>query len=77
VADEPVVVAAAKSLGRTPAQVGLAWLLHRSPNVLLIPGTSNLEHLQANLDAGSIVLDDTTLAEMNAIPTRPGEFRLG
>jgi pyridoxine 4-dehydrogenase len=77
VADEPVVVAAAKSLGRTPAQVGLAWLLHRSPNVLLIPGTSNLEHLQANLDAGSIVIDDTTLAEMNAIPTRPGEFRLG
>jgi len=77
VADEEVVVAAAKALGRTPSQIGLAWLLHRSPNVLLIPGTSNLEHLEANLEVGSIVLDDTTLAEMNAIPTRPGGFQLG
>jgi pyridoxine 4-dehydrogenase len=67
VADEPAVVAAAQSLGSSPAQVGLAWLLHHAPNVLLIPGTANAEHLQANVAAGAIVLDDATLAALDAV----------
>ena len=56
----------AQRLGATPAQVALAWLLHRSPNVLLIPGTSSLEHLDENLAAGELVLDRTAL---DALPS--------
>lgn len=77
VTDEPAVVAAARSLDRTPAQVGLAWLLHHAPNVLLIPGTANTEHLQANVAAGAITFDDATLAALDAVPTRPGDMVLG
>ncbi|GAB2842994.1 aldo/keto reductase [Actinoallomurus bryophytorum] len=77
VTDEPAVVAAAQSLGRTPAQVGLAWLLHHAPNVLLIPGTTNAEHLQANAAAGAIVLDDATQATLDAVPTRSRDIALG
>jgi pyridoxine 4-dehydrogenase len=51
------VEATARRLAVTPAQVALAWLLHRAPNVLLIPGTSTLAHLEENLAAGQIVLD--------------------
>jgi aryl-alcohol dehydrogenase-like predicted oxidoreductase len=61
VTDQPSVRAAARALGCTPSQIGLAWLLHHAPNVLLIPGTANTEHLEANLAAGTIALDDTTL----------------
>nr|WP_308222376.1 aldo/keto reductase [Frankia sp. AgB32] len=49
-----------------PAQVGLAWLLHHAPNVLLIPGTADPEHLMANVAAGSVSLDSTTLAALDA-----------
>ena len=56
----------AQRLGATPAQVALAWLLHLSPNVLLIPGTSSLEHLDENLAAGELVLDQTAL---DALPS--------
>jgi pyridoxine 4-dehydrogenase len=70
VTDEPAVVAAARTLGSTPAQVGLAWLLHHAPNVLLIAGTANPEHLRENVGAGAITLDDATLAELDAVPTR-------
>jgi pyridoxine 4-dehydrogenase len=66
--DQPAVRAAARSLGRTPAQVALAWLLHHAPNVLLIPGTANAEHLEANLAAGQITLDDETLAALDTPP---------
>ena len=76
VTDEPAVVAAARSVGSTPAQVGLAWLLHHAPNVLLIPGTANADHLQANVAAGAITLDNATLAALDAVPTRPGEMVL-
>ena len=48
----------AKKHGATIAQVALAWLLKRSPNILLIPGTSSLQHLKENLGAGSIELSD-------------------
>ena len=64
VTDQPTVRAAALALGCTPSQVGLAWLLHRAPNLLLIPGTTNTEHLEANLAAGTITLDDATLATL-------------
>ncbi|WP_432852588.1 aldo/keto reductase [Amycolatopsis sp. CA-161197] len=60
VTDEPSVLAAAAALGRTPAQVGLAWLLHRAPNVLLIPGTTDKTHLEANLAAATITFDTET-----------------
>ncbi|WP_432198278.1 aldo/keto reductase [Streptomyces sp. bgisy027] len=71
VTDEPAVLAAAEKLGCSPAQVGLAWLLHHAPNVLLIPGTTDAGHLEANLAAGVIALDEETLAVLDAIPTRP------
>ncbi|WP_437042570.1 aldo/keto reductase [Streptomyces sp. enrichment culture] len=71
VTDEPAVLAAADRLGCTPAQVGLAWLLHHSPQTLLIPGTATTGHLEANLAAGSIILDDETLTALDAIPPRP------
>lgn len=72
VTDEPAVIAAAEAVGCTPAQVGLAWILHHAPHTHLIPGTANAEHLQANVDAGAVALDDKTLAELDAIPTRGG-----
>ncbi|MEU0533276.1 aldo/keto reductase [Amycolatopsis tolypomycina] len=77
VTDEPAVLAAARALGRTPAQVGLAWLLHRAPNVHLIPGTASVAHLEANLAAADIAFDAATLAALDAIPARPMEGILG
>ncbi|MFI6347406.1 aldo/keto reductase [Streptomyces sp. NPDC050560] len=77
VTDEPAVRAAAESLGATPAQVGLAWLLHHSPNVLLIPGTADPDHLESNAAAGALALDPATLATLDAVRSRPGEFELG
>jgi pyridoxine 4-dehydrogenase len=57
----------ASRLGATPMQVALAWLLHRSPNILLIPGTSSLAHLRENLAAGQLTLSPQTLAELDGI----------
>jgi pyridoxine 4-dehydrogenase len=57
----------AERLGATPLQVALAWLLHRSPNILLIPGTSSLAHLRENLSAAELVLPDEAVAELNAL----------
>ncbi len=57
----------ANRLGSTPMQVALAWLLHRSPNILLIPGTSSVAHLRENLAAGQLTLSAQTLAELNGI----------
>ncbi|RBQ20944.1 aldo/keto reductase [Spongiactinospora rosea] len=76
VADEPAVRAVARSLGRTPAQVGLAWLLRRSPNVLLIPGTADAGHLAENVAAASITFDADTLAMLNAVPSRSADVPL-
>ncbi len=58
---------AAQRLGRTPAQVALAWTLSVAPNVLLIPGTSSVRHLEENLDVASIELDEDTREQLNAI----------
>jgi pyridoxine 4-dehydrogenase len=60
----PAVVTSATRLGITPAQVALAWLLQRSPNVLLIPGTSSLSHARENLAAAGPKLDDEALADI-------------
>ena len=57
----------ASRLGTTPMQVALAWLLRRSPNLLLIPGTSSVAHLQENLLAADIVLSDEDMTELNGI----------
>ena len=57
----------AASLGATPVQVALAWLLHRSPNMLLIPGTSSVEHLRENLAAASLDLSAEVLTNLDAI----------
>ena len=57
----------ATHLGVSPMQVALAWLLHRSPNILLIPGTSSLAHLRENLAASKLVLSTETVAELDQI----------
>ncbi len=57
----------ADRLGATPMQVALAWLLHRSPNILLIPGTSSVAHLRENLAAGQLTLSAENLAELDGI----------
>jgi len=57
----------AARLGATPMQVALAWLLKRSPNILLIPGTSSVAHLRENLAAASLDLPEDALAELAAI----------
>ncbi len=54
-------------LGATPMQVALAWLLQRSPNILLIPGTSSVTHLRENLAAARLSLSPETLAELDGI----------
>ena len=59
--------AVAGRLGASPMQVALAWLLHRSPNILLIPGTSSIAHLRENLAAGQFMLSPQTLAELEGI----------
>lgn len=57
----------AVSLNATPMQVALAWLLHRSPNILLIPGTSSVTHLHENMAAGELHLSDDVLATLDGI----------
>jgi aryl-alcohol dehydrogenase-like predicted oxidoreductase len=58
---------AAERLEATPMQVALAWLLQRSPNILLIPGTSSLGHLRENLSAASLQIPAEELADLDAI----------
>jgi len=57
----------AKALGATPMQVALAWLLHRSPNILLIPGTSSVAHLRENIAGASLQLPAATIASLDSI----------
>ena len=57
----------AASLQATPMQVALAWLLQRSPNILLIPGTSSTSHLRENLSAASLELSSDVIAQLNSI----------
>ena len=62
-----LVQSAAERLGRTPAQVALAWTLSVAPNVLLIPGTSSVRHLEENMAVASIELDDESREQLNAV----------
>jgi len=58
---------ASRRLGATPMQIALAWLLNRSPNILLIPGTSSVVHLRENLAAAQLTLSPETLADLDDI----------
>ena len=62
----PAVVREAGRLGRTPAQIALAWTLSVAPNVLLIPGTSSVAHLEENTAVADIALDADVKAELDA-----------
>ena len=64
-----VLDAVAAKLRATPMQIALAWLLHRAPNVLLIPGTSSLAHLRENLVAAELKLPDEVLNQLNSVAT--------
>jgi len=57
----------AASVEATPMQVALAWLLQRSPNILLIPGTSSVEHLRENLTAATLELPSSAIARLDSI----------
>jgi pyridoxine 4-dehydrogenase len=69
--------AAAASLQATPMQLALAWLLQRSPNILLIPGTSSLEHLRLNLQAAALRIPSEVIADLDAIGRAPGTLIAG
>ena len=62
-----VVQQAAERLGRTPAQIALAWMLSVAPNVLLVPGTSSVRHLEENLEVAAVELDEATREQLNAV----------
>ena len=68
VAEHPAVVEAAAALGCTPAQAGLAWLLHHDPHILLIPGTASVAHLKENMAVSGVHLDPATAATLDALP---------
>ena len=70
-AEDPTISSVAARYGATPAQIALAWLLHKDPRILLIPGTSSIAHLEQNIAAARIELDDDETADLEAIaPTR-------
>jgi aryl-alcohol dehydrogenase-like predicted oxidoreductase len=64
-----VLDAVAAKLRAMSMQVALAWLLHRAPNILLIPGTSSLAHLRENLVAAELKLPDDAISQLNSIAT--------
>jgi aryl-alcohol dehydrogenase-like predicted oxidoreductase len=78
-----VLAEIARRLGATPMQVAIAWLLHRAPNILLIPGTSSVVHLQENLAAVGLELPDEIRTTLDRIATdsrcsiHRGEHRSG
>jgi pyridoxine 4-dehydrogenase len=72
VTEHPAVRAVAAAQGATPAQVCLAWLLAHDPHILLIPGTSSLEHLNENVAAADVRLDAATMAVLDGLATAPG-----
>ena len=69
-ADDPTISAVAAKHAATPAQIALAWLLHKDPHILLIPGTSSMTHLEQNMTAARIALDDEDLAALDGV-SRP------
>jgi pyridoxine 4-dehydrogenase len=69
-----VLDAAAASIQATPMQVALAWLLQRSPNILLIPGTSSRKHLRENLQAATLQIPTEVLADLESMPSQTVEL---
>jgi pyridoxine 4-dehydrogenase len=67
VTEQPAVQAVASRLGAQPSQVALAWLLARADNILLIPGTSSVAHLEENMQAADLELSEEDLAELSAV----------
>ncbi len=67
VTEHPKVIAIAARMAITPSELGLAWLLAHRPNILLIPGTADAEHLRENMAAASPSLDDEVVAELDAL----------
>lgn len=64
---------AARRIDATPMQAALAWLLHRSPNILVIPGTSSLKHLHENLKAATLQIPAEVLADLDTVSTQDAE----
>jgi aryl-alcohol dehydrogenase-like predicted oxidoreductase len=69
-AKDPAISSVAAKHAATPAQIALAWLLHKDPHVLLIPGTSSVTHLEQNFAASRIALDDEDLTALDGV-SRP------
>jgi aryl-alcohol dehydrogenase-like predicted oxidoreductase len=67
-----VIDAVAAKLQATPMQVALAWLLHRAPNILLIPGTSSPAHLRENRAAAELTLPDEAVSQLNSVANASG-----
>ena len=72
VTEHPAVLAAAATHRATPAQIGLAWLLAHDPHILLIPGTSSLEHLEENVATADVRLDAATMAVLDVLAAAGG-----
>ncbi len=66
-AEPPEVLAVARAHGATPAQVRLAWTVQRGPHVLAIPGTSNPDHLAANVEAGALRLTADEMTRLTSL----------
>jgi pyridoxine 4-dehydrogenase len=69
VSENAVVQRIAGELGATTSQIGLAWLLAHAPNVLLIPGTKSISHLQENLGTGDVALSAGNIADLDEVPS--------
>ena len=63
----PPYIALAEALGCTPAQLALAWLLHKAPHIVPIPGTTRLDHLQEDLGAAAVQLSTDAMARVEAL----------
>ena len=72
VTEHPAVLAAAATHRATPAQIGLAWLLAHDPHILLIPGTSSLQHLDENVATADVRLDAATIADLDVLAAAGG-----
>ena len=68
--DDATISSVAAKHGATPAQIALAWLLHKDRHVLVIPGTSSVAHLEQNMTAARIALDDDDLAALDGVSRR-------
>jgi aryl-alcohol dehydrogenase-like predicted oxidoreductase len=70
-AEDPTISSVATKHGATPVQIALAWLLHRDAHILLIAGTSSVAHLEQNMAAAGIALDDEDLAALDRVAAPP------